>query len=253
MLAAFMSGLGCSLCRRAVGIIDMPNSAGTLFDHGAFEPEKPSVKVQPAVKGTRVVAGEKRRVFGAKWQRIMLIGYARTSTEDQLAGLDAQVAALKAEGCEKLFRERVSAAAQREQLEVALAWAREGDTLVVTTMDRLARSAQHLLEIVEGLERKRVALRLLDFEGHKVDTNSRQGKLVLTMFAAFAHFEREVTLERQQEGTAKANVESRKGRKPTAMAKADEVKALAADGVGPSEIARKLGIGRTSVHRVLHG
>jgi DNA invertase Pin-like site-specific DNA recombinase len=107
----------------------------------------------------------------------MLIGYARTFTEDQ--GFEAQVAALEAEGCEKLFRERVSSASERDQLEAALDWAREGDTFVVTTMDRLARSAQHLLEIVESLERKRVALRLLDFAGHRVDTHSRQGKLVL--------------------------------------------------------------------------
>ena len=125
---------------------------------------------------------------------------------------------------------------------------------MVTTMDRLARSAQHLLEIVEGLERKGVALRLLDFEGHRVDTHSRQGRLLLTMFAAFAQFERESTLERQRDGIAKAEAEGRrKGRKPIAMAKADEVRALAADGVGPSEIARKLGSGRTSVHRVLRG
>ena len=184
----------------------------------------------------------------------MLIGYARTSNEDQLAGLEGQVAALKAEGCEKLFQERVSSAAQRDQLEVALDWAREGDTFVVTTMDRLARSAQHLLEIVEGLERKGVAFRLLDFDGHRVDTHSRQGKLLLTMFAAFAQFEREAMLERQRDGIAKGKAEGRcKGRKPTAMAKADEVRALVADGVGPSEIARKLGIGRTSVHRALHG
>ena len=183
----------------------------------------------------------------------MLIGYARTS-EDQFASLEAQLAALEAEGCEKLFRERVPSAAQRHQLEAALDWAREGDTLVVTTMGRPARSAQHLLEIAEGLERKGVALRLLDFEGHRAYTHSRQGKLVLTMFAAFAQFERESMLERQQDGIAKAKAEGRrKGRKPTAMAKADEVRALAADGVGPSEIARKLGIGRTSVHRVLHG
>ena len=184
----------------------------------------------------------------------VLIGYARTSTDDQLASLEAQVAALRAEGCEKLFRERVSSAAERDQLEAALDRAREGDTLVVTTMDRLARSAQHLLEIVEGLERKGVALRLLDFEGHKVDTHSRQGRLLLTMFAAFAQFEREAMLERQRDRIAEAGADGRrKGRKPTAMAKADEVRALAADGVGPSEIARKLGIGRTSVHRVLHG
>jgi DNA invertase Pin-like site-specific DNA recombinase len=184
----------------------------------------------------------------------MLIGYARTSNEDPLAGLEAQVAALEAEGCQKLFRERVSSTSQRDQLEAALDWSREGDTLVVTTMDRLARCSQHLLEIVMGLERKGVALRLLDFEGHRVDTRSRQGKLVLTMFAAFAQFEREAVLQRQREGIAEAKAEGRrKGRKPTAMAKAGEVRALAADGVGPSEIARKLGIGRTSVHRVLHG
>jgi DNA invertase Pin-like site-specific DNA recombinase len=129
-----------------------------------------------------------------------------SSIEDQLAVVDAQVAAFEAEGCEKLFQERLSAAAQREQLEVALVWAREGDTLVVTTMDRLARSNQHLLEIVEGLERKGVALRLLDFKGHGVDTHSRQGKLVLTMFAAFAQFERELMLERQPDGIAKAGL-----------------------------------------------
>jgi DNA invertase Pin-like site-specific DNA recombinase len=183
----------------------------------------------------------------------MLIGYARTSTSDQLAGLEAQVAALKAEGCERLFQERVSSVAQRDQLEAALDWAREGDTFVVTKMDRLARSTQHLLEIVKGLERKGVALRLLDFKGHKVDTHSPQGKLVLTMFAAFAQFERELMLERQRDGIAKAKAEGRyKGRKPTAMAKADEVKALAAEGIGPSAIAQSLGIGRTSVYRILN-
>ena len=67
-------------------------------------------------------------------------------------------------------------------------------------MDRLARSAQHLWDIVEGLERKGVAVRLLDFGGHKVDTHSRQGKLLLTMFAAFAQFEREARLERPRGG-----------------------------------------------------
>jgi DNA invertase Pin-like site-specific DNA recombinase len=181
----------------------------------------------------------------------MLIGYARTSTEEQLAGLEAQVTALKAEGCEKLFQERVSSVAQRDQLEAALEFAREGDTLVVTKMDRLARSTQHLLEIVERLEKKGVALRILDFKGDKVDTHSAQGKLILTMFAAFAQFERELMLERQRAGIAKAKSEGKyKGRKPTAQAKTDQVKALHAQGVGPSEISRRLDIGRTSVHRI---
>jgi DNA invertase Pin-like site-specific DNA recombinase len=121
-------------------------------------------------------------------------------------------------------------------------------------MDRLARSTQHLLEIVQGLEKKDVALRILDFKGDKVDTHSPQGRPILNMFAAFAQFERELMLERQRDGIAKAKAEGRyKGRKPTAMAKADEVKALVAEGVGPSEIARRLGIGRTSVHRIRVG
>ena len=90
----------------------------------------------------------------------MLIGYVRTSTEDQLAGLEAQVAALRVEGCERLFQERLSSAAERDQLEVALDCTREGDTLVVTTMGRLARSSQHLLEIVTGLPRARARSRV---------------------------------------------------------------------------------------------
>jgi DNA invertase Pin-like site-specific DNA recombinase len=182
----------------------------------------------------------------------MLIGYARTSTTDQIAGLEAQLAALNAEGCEELFQERVSSVAQRDQLDAALKFARKGDTFVVTKMDRLARSTQHLLEIVEGLEKKAVALRILDFKGDRVDTRSPQGKLILTMFAAFAQFERELMLERQREGIAKAKAEGRyKGRKPTARAKTGDVRALKGQGIGPSEIARRLQISRASIHRIL--
>jgi DNA invertase Pin-like site-specific DNA recombinase len=183
----------------------------------------------------------------------MLIGYARTSTEEQEAGLEAQLAVLKAEGCGEIFEERVSSVAKRDQLEAALKFARKGDTFVVTKMDRLARSTQHLLEIVEELERKGVALRILDFKGDRVDTHSPQGKLILTMFAAFAQFERELMLERQRAGIAKAKSEGRyKGRAPTARAKADRVKALAAEGIGPSAIAQQLAMGRSSVYRILH-
>ena len=180
------------------------------------------------------------------------VGYARTSTEEQQAGLEAQVAALKAAGCKKLFQERVSAIGQRKELETALSFVREGDTFVVTKLDRLARSTQHALSIVEDLESRGVGLRILDFAGEPIATKSPHGKLVLTMFAAFAEFERRLMLERQRAGIAKAKSEGKyKGRKPTASAKADQVKALAGQGVGPSEIARKLGIGRSSVYRVL--
>ena len=100
----------------------------------------------------------------------MLIGYARTSTVEQVAGLEAQEVALAATGCSKLFAEQASLVAQRDQLAAALDWVREGDTLVVTRLDRLARSTADLLGIVATLEGKRVALRILDFGGTEVDT-----------------------------------------------------------------------------------
>ena len=182
----------------------------------------------------------------------MLVGYARTSTTEQEAGLEAQIRALEATGCEKVFQEKVSSVARRDQLEAALEFVRQGDTFVVTKMDRLARSTQHLLELVTKLESKGVGLRILDFKGEAIDTKSPQGKLILTMFSAFAQFERELMLERQRDGIAKAKAEGAyKGRKPTARAKADEVKALNAQGVSMGEIAKRLGIGKGSVHRIL--
>lgn len=136
---------------------------------------------------------------------LMIVGYARTSTTEQEAGLQAQQRDLRAAGVhEKLFCEQVSSVAHRPQLEAAIEFLREGDTLVVTKLDRLARSTAHLLAIVNLLDKKGVALRILDFGGSSVDTKSPSGKLMLTMFAAMAQFEREMMLERQREGIAKA-------------------------------------------------
>ena len=178
----------------------------------------------------------------------MIVGYARTSTLDQQAGLDAQLRDLKAAGVEKVFQEKVSSVAEREQLAAALDFVREGDTFVVTKLDRLARSTAHLLEIVQTLVRKGVALRILDLG---IDTSTPSGKLVLTVIGAIAQFEREMMLERQREGVAKAAAEGRyKGRAPTAQAKAEKIRTLAAQGFNPTQIAKKLGIGRRSVYRV---
>jgi DNA invertase Pin-like site-specific DNA recombinase len=97
------------------------------------------------------------------------------------------------------------------------------DTLVVTKLDRLARSARHLSELIDQLEAKGVTLRILNFGGDAVDTRGATGRLMLNMFAAMAQFEREMMLERQREGIAKAKAEGRyRGRKPTARAKAQE-------------------------------
>ncbi|AVC49094.1 iclR helix-turn-helix domain protein [Rhizobium leguminosarum bv. viciae] len=142
--------------------------------------------------------------------------------------------------------------AERQQLKFALDFVREGDSLVVTKLDRLARSTTHLLSLVEQLERKGVALRILDFGGGEVDTKSPSGKMLLTVFAAMAEFERSIMLVRQREGIAAAKQAGKyKGRAPTARRKEREIRALKAAGVGASEIARQLGIGRASVYRML--
>lgn len=182
----------------------------------------------------------------------MLIGYARTSTVEQEAGLEAQLRDLKKIGVERYFTEQVSSVAERNQLDEAIDYVREGDVLVVTKLDRLARSTAHLLKIIEQLDQKKVGLRILDFGGSEVDTGSPTGKLMLTMFGAMAQFEREMMLERQREGIAKAKAAGKyKGRKPTAMIMASQVRTLKATGVGPSAIARDLGISRASVYRAL--
>jgi DNA invertase Pin-like site-specific DNA recombinase len=157
---------------------------------------------------------------------------------------------LRALGCEKLFQEQTSATGPRPALEQALDFAREGDVLVVTKLDRLARSVVHMGEIVKRLEAKGVHLRIVAMG---VDTSTPTGKLMLNVLASVAQFEREMMLERQQEGVAKAKGEGRyKGRKPTARAKADEIKALAAQGLSMGTIAAQLGIGKGSVHRALN-
>lgn len=182
----------------------------------------------------------------------MLVGYARTSTTEQAAGLEAQRRDLGATGCNKLFVEQVSSVAKRDGLDAALEFVREGDTLVVTKLDRLARSTVDLLRIVETLDAKGVALRIMDFGGGEVDTHSPSGRLMLTMFAAMAQFEREVMLVRQREGIAAAKAAGKyQGRKPTAVAKAAEVHALREKGWKPTKIAEELGIGRASVYRIL--
>ena len=184
----------------------------------------------------------------------MKIGYARTSTIEQAAGLEAQHRDLCATGCDKVFSEQVSSLASRAELNSALDFVREGDTLVVTRLDRLARSTTDLLQIVSTLETKSVGLRVLDFGGSEVDTQSPSGRLLITMFGAMAQFERELMLQRQREGIQKARAAGRyQGRKPTAFAKAEAAFELRIRGMGPTNIAQELGISRASVYRILAG
>lgn len=182
----------------------------------------------------------------------MQVGYARTSTEEQVAGLEAQVRDLKAAGCEEVYAEQVSALGDRKELERALGFLRKGDTLVITKIDRLARNTRMLGEIVDDLHKRDIGLKVLQFGKETLDTTGAYGRLMLNMFAAFAEFERDLMRERQKEGIAKAKAEQKyKGRKPTARAKAGEAVDLFRQGKTVSEVAKAVGIGRGSVYRAL--
>ncbi|PHR98148.1 MAG: integrase [Leeuwenhoekiella sp.] len=182
----------------------------------------------------------------------MLVGYCRSSTAEQIAGLEAQEKQLLATGCTKILREMVSSVAVRVQLDAALDFVREGDTLVIVRLDRLARSTSDLLSIVARLEAKGVGLKICDFGGSEVETRSPTGRMLLVMLAAVAEFERGIMLQRQKEGIAKAKAAGKyRGRAPTARAKVHQVRAMKDAGAGASEIAAALGIGRASVYRVL--
>ena len=147
----------------------------------------------------------------------MIIGYARTSTREQLAGFEAQIAELNRNGCKKLYQEQVSAVKEREQLSAAMGYLREGDVLVVCKLDRLARSVPHLCQIVEALEEKGATLRILNIG---LDSSTPTGKLMLTMLGAIAQFEREMMLERQRDGIAAAKEQgTNKSPKTTGAAK----------------------------------
>lgn len=179
-----------------------------------------------------------------------LVGYARTSTTDQKAGLEGQLRDLEAAGCSKVFREELSSVADtRPQLQAALDWVREGDTLLVTKLDRLARSVADLVTITEALRAKGVGLRILAMN---LDTATPTGKLMLNLLGSIAEFERELMLERQREGIAKAKADGKYvGRQPTARRQASEVLRLKSEGKSAGDIVAALGISRASVFRIL--
>ena len=178
-----------------------------------------------------------------------IIGYGRTSTADQVAGLEAQLAELTAIGADRIFSEQVSSVAERAQLDAAMAYVRDGDVFVVTKIDRLARSVSGLVAIADNLKAKCVTLRILD---PAIDTSTPMGQLLLNLLGSIAQFEREIMLERQREGVAKAKREGRyAGRQKTAQRHSAKAKALAATGMKPAQIAEELGISRSSVYRIL--
>ena len=182
----------------------------------------------------------------------MLIGYARTSTTDQQAGFDAQLVEMETYGCERIFKEQVSAVASRGELDTAIDMLRDGDKLVVTKLDRLARNVMHMGELLQQIEAKGAGLVILSLGSETVDTTTATGKLVLNMMVSVAQFEREMMKERQVEGIKRAQAEGKyKGRVPKAMRQADKVKALVAAGVDKLKIQEQLGMSKASYYRCL--
>jgi DNA invertase Pin-like site-specific DNA recombinase len=177
-----------------------------------------------------------------------IYGYARVSTADQ--DLTVQQDALKAAGCETIRAEKVSGTTTKGRTELAILrdFMRKGDTLVVTRIDRLARSIGDLQDIVRSLKEKGVSLRATE---QPIDTSTAAGKAFLDMLGVFAEFETNLRRERQLEGIAQAKARGvYKGRKPSVdVAK---VRELQATGIGPTAIAETLQIGRASVYRVLN-
>lgn len=176
-------------------------------------------------------------------------GYARASSTDQK--VEIQIEALKAAGCDVIRDEKVSGTSRngREELETLLQFIRPGDVLMVTRIDRLARSIGDLQDIVRTLKAKGAELKATE---QPIDTSTAAGKAFLDMLGVFAEFETNLRKERQLEGIAKAKAEGvYKGRKPEIDA--GEVRRLKGEGLGATEIARRMGIGRASVYRVLEG
>lgn len=176
-----------------------------------------------------------------------LLGYARVSTTDQ--DLAVQLQALKAAGCTIIRSEKMSGTTTkgRSELQALLEFIREGDTLVVTRIDRLARSIGDLQDIVRELKSRRAALRATE---QPIDTSTAAGKAFLDMLGVFAEFETNLRRERQLEGIAQAKARGvYKGRKPSIDR--ERVIQLHKKGMGPTAIADELKIGRASVYRVL--
>jgi DNA invertase Pin-like site-specific DNA recombinase len=190
----------------------------------------------------------------------MKIGYARTSTADQEAGLDDQLAKLRAAGCEEVFSEQLLSVGRRPALEDLIRFLRQapegkGDVVVVTKLDRFARSVLDFWELLDRIEAKGGGLIILDFGGNTIDSRSAAGRAILNIFASIAQFEREVMLERQRVGIARAKADgkyARNGRPASARGKAAEVRRLVEiEGLSKAETARRLKIGEASVYRIL--
>jgi len=177
------------------------------------------------------------------------IGYARTSTTEQVAGLDAQKRELEAAGCQEIFSEYVSAVQKRMELDKLLRFIRKDDVLVITKLCRLARSVSDLLKIMQTLEEREASLRILAMD---LDTGTPTGRLLLHLISSISEFERSLMIERQRDGISLAKSQGKyRGRAPTARSKSNQVYELDDRGFPAAQIADQLKISRASTYRIL--
>lgn len=179
----------------------------------------------------------------------MLLAYARVSTQEQ--NEDLQVKALREMGCERFFIERASGSDRtRPQLAKLLSFAQKGDTIVVWRLDRLARSVQHLCDIIEDLEKREIGLRSLTEE---INTKSPGGKLVFHIFAALAEFERGLIRERVNAGITAAKARGVKFGRPSVISDQilETAKSRIANDESVRKIAQDLGVSKTALYGAL--
>ena len=176
----------------------------------------------------------------------MLVGYARVSSAGQ--SLEVQRDQLTAAGCERIFEEKRSgrSASDRPALKEALRFVREGDTLVITRFDRLARSAGDLLDLVKKLEANGVGFRCLQQD---FDMTGPMGKLMRTILAAFAEWEADIRAERQREGQDKAKANGVRFGRPKSPQE-EAIRSALEAGESPMAIHQRLGVARSTVYRV---
>ncbi len=177
----------------------------------------------------------------------MKIGYCRVSKDDQ--DLSLQKDALKAAGSEKIFAEKISGAKNdRSELQAALEFARQGDTLVVWKLDRLGRSLSQLVNTVDRLKADGIQFRCLSPE---MDTTTSSGKLIFGIFATLAEFERDLIVERTRAGLDAAAARGRKGGRPPSMTpeKIEAATDMLKNGDNVSQVARVLNVSRQSIYR----
>lgn len=176
-----------------------------------------------------------------------VVGYGRVSSAGQ--SLEVQLEQLRAVPCDEIFTEKRTGTSTdgREALQEMMRYVRKGDVLVVTRLDRLARSLTDLSKIIDELGAKGVGFRCLQQGG--VDTTKPEGRLMLQLLGSFAEFETAIRKERQKEGIEKARAAGRYRGRPKTIDPAS-ITELEAEGLGPAAIAKRLGIGRASVYRI---